>query len=267
MYDFIDDSFSRKNSHEYILSIQVSLNGFSFCIRELSGRILCFKHIDLKISSEQFISRRFADWCNEEELLQLTYNQKQLVYIGKRFTLLPQQMESEELKGDLRELLLQTGDEEEYAENWIKEVQAKLIFVLPPEFNGTVKEKLGEVRICHIVQKLIHWQDVQADKSGLLLFFDHKDLYLVLKQKKQLTLANAYKVNHANDVIYYALSVAKQLKVDLKSCKVTTGGQSTLRNSLNEQLQQHFGTVEILAAGTTNSEKGETTMNDIICLI
>ncbi len=267
MYDFIDDSFSRKNSHEYILSIQVNLNGFSFCIRELSGRMLCFKHIDLKISGDQFISRRFADWCDEEELLQLPYNQKQLVYTGTRFSLLPQQMESEELKSDLRELLLKAGDEEEYAENWIKEVQAKLIFVLPPEFTGTVKEKLGEVRISHIVQKLIHWQDVQANDSGLLIFFNHKDLYLLVKQNKQLILANVFKVNHSNDVIYYALSVAKQLKVELKSCKVTISGQSSLKTSLDEQLQQHFDAVEILSAETAASGKGENLLNEIICLM
>ncbi|WP_340113824.1 DUF3822 family protein [Maribellus mangrovi] len=266
MYDFVDDSFNNENSHENILSIQVSLNGFSFCIQDTNNqRILFFKHIDLKISSPQLILRRFTEWINDEEALRWSYRQKKLIYIGPQFTLLPQQFESEPVKHDLKKLLF-TGNEEEFAENWIEEIHSKLFFSLPTGLNSTIQEQLGHVRIAHPITPIIRAHFRHPAETSLVLFFDNTNMYLTLKQKGQLVIANKFNVNHTNDAVYYALSVAKQLKTDAKSCAVLLVGRSAYLKGLNEHLQQHFAELGWLPSEKSMANVEDRELSEFICL-
>ena len=62
--------FDIEKTYKYILSIQVSLDGFSFSVlSQHEDNVLAFKTNQLKISSAALIPRRFNDWLESEELL------------------------------------------------------------------------------------------------------------------------------------------------------------------------------------------------------
>jgi hypothetical protein len=266
MYDFIDDSFNRENSQENILSIQLSLNGFSFCIQHSNDkRILRFKHRDIKISTPQLISRLFADWCNEEDLLTSSYRQKQVIFAGSQFSLIPQQLESEALKSDLQALLLNRVYDE-YAENWIENIKAKVIFPLPTDLNKTIQEQLGLARIVHPITQLIRLQYRHTAETSLVLYFDNKDMFLTMKENERLLLANHFRINHINDVVYYALSVAKQLKTKTKITTVLLGGKSDLLTGLQKNLANHFADVQWLLPEYPVQLADKKTVSEFVCL-
>ncbi|HPR85643.1 MAG TPA: DUF3822 family protein, partial [Prolixibacteraceae bacterium] len=54
-----DDSFDLKNAGNYHLSIQIGLDGFSYCILDTRiNKYLAFQNIPLAVIKPQFLSRK-----------------------------------------------------------------------------------------------------------------------------------------------------------------------------------------------------------------
>lgn len=266
MFEFVEDSFNRENSFENILSIQVGLNGFSFCIRKgENNKLLYFKQLAVKISSNHLFIRRVEDWFKEESLLLLPYREKHLYFIGHRFSLVPHQLESEELKSDLRMLLMAAGDEEEYAENWVEEIKAKLVFMLPDGMNKVLRDNLGDIRLKHVTQKLIALSTSESAENSMLLFFDEKKLFLLASKNQQLVLSNLFSINHANDVLYYTLTAAKQLKLDFGKCILQIAGKSDFMESAVNNLSAHCKSIAKLPH-LTEDQLSDANICESVCL-
>ncbi len=267
MYDFVSESFNRNNSYEYKLSIQVSLNGFSFCIqKEDENDLLALKQTDFVISGEHLLSRRFRDWYSEEELLSLPFKNSEILVNSKNFSLLPEQLESVNLKKTINELL--PGEkEEEYAEGWIKSIKAKLIYQLPPGLAKTVHELVGECRLIHPMQKLIGYQKRSSFNNLALLYLDEKDLYLVLKKDGELVLSNYFRINHTNDAIYFLLTTIQQLGLSLKEVVVQTCGKASYLEHLSATLPKYFRQVSLLLPkNSTDSQISQEILAKNLCL-
>ncbi len=267
MYDFVSESFNKNISYEYKLSIQVSLNGFSFCIQKATGNgVLVFKNSDFAISGDHLLARRFRDWYNEEGLLQLTYKSCDLVINSANFSLVPEQLESEHLKKIISELL-PDGKETEYAEGWIKSIRAKLVYHLPLELRKTITETLGESRLLHPVQKLVGYEKRAADHNLILAYFDEKDLYFLLKKEGELITCNYFHINHANDAVYFFLSVLQQFGLSAKQVVIKTSGKAIYLNELIVMLAKYFKSVKTLLPG--HADKNELTteiLSEKVCL-
>ena len=266
MFEFVDDSFIKEKSFENILSIQVGLNGFSFCIRgKENNHLLYFKQFPVKTSSDHLFIRRLEDWCKEDELLQLPYYEKQVFYIGHRFSLVPEQLEHEELKSNVRSLIMSAHNEDEYAENWIEEIKAKLVYILPDRLHKVLNENLGSFKLKHIVQKLISSPVPESAKNNFLLFFDEKELIILARKEAQLVLCNIFKVNHVNDVIYYMLTLVKQLPIDSKNCLVQVSGKSDFMEGSVNSLSKHFNSIERFPQNT-DARLNQVAVSESVCL-
>jgi hypothetical protein len=58
MFDFVIDSFDLEKTNEYILSIQINLDGFSFSIYSpVENKFVGSKVVPLKISNEFILNR------------------------------------------------------------------------------------------------------------------------------------------------------------------------------------------------------------------
>ena len=92
MFEFdTDAAFDIEKTSEYILSIQVSLDGFSFSVvHPGNNRILAFKHTPLKISSESILSRHFESWTSTEDLWTKPFRKTRLIVFSPRFSLIPE---------------------------------------------------------------------------------------------------------------------------------------------------------------------------------
>jgi len=267
MYDFVSESFNRNISYEYKLSIQVSLNGFSFCVLSPEdNRVLAFKQVDFVISSDQLLARRFRDWHNEEELLQLPYRQRDIILYHPDFSLLPEEHESPEMKGIINELL-HDGSETEYAEGWIKAINAKLLYHLPPDWTTTVNETLGESRLIHPVQKLIGYQKRSPEANQLLICFDEKDMYLTLKINNELVLCNYFRIGFANDALYFILTILQQHGISPRKMHVQTCGKVSYLEELRNLMLKYFPEIHsLLPQHLAETELSDTLLTENLCL-
>lgn len=250
MREFSEASFDLEKSYEYILSIQVSLNGFSFSIVRPSDKVLLFfKTIPLKISSNALFLRRFKEWIASEELVQKPFKKVRLIIFSDKFSFVPAQLQHKDLNEDLVHLLFQSADTYQFAENLVKILSAKLLFAIPDGLIHAVQELVGECEIIHPLKLIINSTLKTTDDQSLVLLFDENNLQLIVVQNKELLLANSFRINHANDVVYFILTALKQLNVASRKTKLFYSGQSTYLIDSVTNLEKHFSTSENLSAG------------------
>ncbi|MCY1720064.1 DUF3822 family protein [Prolixibacteraceae bacterium Z1-6] len=246
MPDFVAESFKIEDTFEYILSIQVSLNGFSFSVlRPVDNTILVFKSTTLKISSDKLIARRFSEWMNSEELLQKTYKKTRVIILSDKFTLIPKSLHRNNLNEELAHLLFKEGSKLQFAENLVEKINAKLLFTLPDGINKIISQTIGECEIMHPVKSIINNFPESNEKNTLVLLFNNNTLFLALGKNKQLLLANSFTINHSNDVVYYVLTALKQLEVPTLNTKLFYAGKSVYANDTHKNLQKYFASTSL----------------------
>ncbi|MCK3683305.1 DUF3822 family protein [Maribellus sp. YY47] len=267
MYDYLDESFRKEESSEYKLSIQVSLNGFSFCIRKPdNGSLLVFKHTALKISNEQLLTRRLEDWILEEELLQQKYKSQEIIVLSNHFTLLPANLDDEQIYSDTIRLLFSTQTED-YSISKIKQLNANLLFLVSQELKKMLNEKFEVFQLKHGVEKLIQKEESEEDGKQVRIFFDEKDLYIVYFNEQELMLCNAFSIKHANDVVYYALTALKQFQVPLSNTPLCIAGKSTYMNDSWQMLEKYFRSVDYFVPYVRhNTGVDQKTLSEYPCL-
>uniref|UniRef100_UPI0032165AC9 DUF3822 family protein n=1 Tax=uncultured Draconibacterium sp. TaxID=1573823 RepID=UPI0032165AC9 len=246
MHDFVAESFNKEDTFEYILSIQVSLNGFSFSIlRPADKEILVFKFTPQKISSEKLVTRRFTEWFGSEELIQRLYKKTRVILFSDKFTLVPNALHKSNLNEELAHLLFKEGNNLLFAENLVEKINAKLLFSLPDGINKAISEIIGECEIIHPVKSIINNLPESSPKNNLVLLFDNHNLFLLLDRNGQLLLANNFKINHANDIVYYVLTTLKQLEVPPKNTKLFYAGKSAFASNIHQNIEKYFASVEL----------------------
>ena len=267
MYEFVSESFRLENTFEYILSIQVSLNGFSFSIgKEESKELVFMKTTPLKISSKDLLSRRFQDWYNTEELLQKPFKKTNVIVLSNSFTLVPKLYSGKAILEEVPHFLFNDAEKMEFAENHIENIKATISFALPKNFNSTIQQTIGECTIWHPLKVLLNKSENLEDKQ-ISVLIDDRDLVLMVHKSNELIFCNSFRVNHANDIVYYALSVLKQLDIKTKDTVVKCAGNSAFNKDINQLLPSYFKSVIHYSQTLENTEiKDEDVINENISL-
>ena len=244
MYDLVtDNSFQIEKSFNYILSIQVSLGGFSFSIvNPDEQRLLVLKNKQLTISDDRFISRHFEEWFQSEEIFQHPFKQIRLIVLSEKFSIVPKEFYIKEKKREIINYLLDLGQHEVIARNSVEDFNSQLLFTLPPNLANVVNQP----SFLHPVKILIEKRPEVSAGTGLILWFSSSGIYLILYNKNQLLLANHFKITHDNDVIYYILTALKQLNISLSETELYLGGELEHEGSLKKLLYNYFESVRFL---------------------
>jgi hypothetical protein len=239
------DRFDVEKTYEYILSIQVRLDGFSFSVLSQQGdKILAFKTIQLKISSISLISRRFNEWIESEELLKKPFKKIRVIIFGEKFTLIPEKYYQNSLNQNISSILFEDNNEPEIAENAIGEFGERLIFALPQGLNKVITEQIGECEIVHPIKIILSNLPKTEIENGLILLFDAKNFYIVIFEKNKLVLANNFKMVHANDVVYYVLTTLKQLGIPTSETDLFIIDSINRLPKIEDSLQPYFSEIK-----------------------
>jgi len=257
MYGLVTDkSFKVEKTFVYILSIQVSLNGFSFSIlSQTEDKLLAFKAEPLKISNPALISRRFEEWVNSEELLKKPFSKIRLIYFSKQFSLLPDQYSQKDVKLKTGEFLFEDSSKQEIAENVIQIFNSKLLFCLPKGFNQVVQDQIGEHTVVHPVKIVLNNLPKINEGIGLVLLFDVNNFYLVLFDDSKVLLTNNFNIANENDALYYVFSTLKQLFVPASQTHLYLSDSQSNLTTYKELFQRYFKEINDLQLMSFSSLK------------
>jgi hypothetical protein len=246
MHNLVTDRllFDIEKTYEYILSIQVRLDGFSFSILS-NNQSIAFKSVQLKISSNTLITRHFAEWTEQEELLQKPFKKISIVIFTEKFSLIPDDFFKESLKIEISELLFGENYETEIAVNSISKFGTRLIFALPKGLNKVILEKFGECEIIHPVKTVLN-NLPETEKNGLVLLLNKNSFYAVLYNSNNILLANSFYTAHATDVVFYLLTMLKQFGIQTSQTGLFIADSINKLPKVEDALQPYFENINSL---------------------
>ncbi len=243
MFDFTAESFDLEKTNEYILSIQISLDGFSFSVLSpQENKIVAFKCTPLKISSDNLILRHFNEWLKEEVLFQRKYLKTVFIYFTIEFSLIPENIYNSKLVQEATSQLIPENDLKQMEVNTITglETPAKIVFYLPKDLKEIIIQHFSSSELIHPVQLITQQIPQTHKKNKVVLLYHKKSCILFAASNNQILLANGFNTGHVNDLVYYVLNTITQLNLNPKETDFYLSEALIKSEELEQLLHPYF---------------------------
>ena len=205
------------NTHKK-LSIQVSLNGLSFCIlNQDANRIEYFKKISFEkqLDPIKLLSKIELTYEQEKELNQ-SVDEISLVFSNSLFSLVPSELFDENhaasyLKFNTRILKTDFITFDQVTEDMVN------VYIPYANITNYFFDKYGEFEYKHGLSILIEsLLKLPTDTTGPKVYLHtHSNFYeLVVIENGKLLFANCFEFDTKEDFLYYLLFTAEQLSLD-----------------------------------------------------
>ena len=249
MFDFItDDSFDIEKTKQYSLSIQVSLDGFSFLVVHTSEkRVVAYISTPLKISSENLIARRLKEWLEAEDLLKKPFSSVCAFIFTENFTLVPAEYSGDKQIENLTTYLFQQDSNNKLIENKIDAFNAQLIFTIPTEVMDVLHLQFNNnIKIIHPVTNLLICPVESKKRNSAVILTTKKYFYLIVTRNSKLILANSFMAEHLNDLVYNVLNTFQQLKIARSETDLYVSGSRNENSEIEDLLKPYFENISNL---------------------
>ena len=207
------------------LSIQVSLNGLSFCaLSSEEKRILFFKDVQFpKALNPLQLLQKIEDIYEQEFFLQEQNLEVIVIFQNELYSLVPERFFKEENASDYLKFNTKILENDFVAQDHLPDSQMVNVYIPYTNVNNFFFEKYGEFEYRHNLSVLVEdflKQNIHDDETKIY-FNCYKGGYdvIVIKEGK-LLLTNSFKCKTKEDFIYYLLFVIEQLHLDPESLQL-----------------------------------------------
>ena len=245
MPDFtIAKSFDINQTYDYILSIRVSPDGFSFSVVNPNGnQLLAFQNIPIKISHEKFITRRFTEWLDTEEIPGKKFRHTVTFIYTQKFTLVPASFFVKEKSANILQSLFENTTPSVVHENYLEKINARLLFVIPKQLNQLLQTRFGNVPVLHPLQQIAAMFFPVGNENWVVLYLTPQSFCMLLFRNGRLAFANSFVVSTPADIVFFVVSVLNHERLPREETEVfLTGDKSRIANA-EPVLQNHFTTI------------------------
>lgn len=245
----IDEAFDLKNASEYHLSIQLGLDGFSFCILDiLRKKYIVLQHIPLIVGKSQFLPKKMEAIFSSEDKLNATYQSVSVTYATNKATLLPKSFPESDLFVKIASLTNDISKSEDIAVSGLPGFNQQLIFSYPKELLSLLNSKFTGFSFKHkSVPLLAAVVDQQNDKKNTLLInFEKQYIRMIVLKDNQLELYNSFYFKNESDFLYYTLNICHTLHIDPESDEILIGGYVADDSTYIRQLRKYLSNVYFL---------------------
>lgn len=243
MYELITDlSYDLYRTHEYKLSIGVSLDGFSFSvIHPGENKLIALGNFPLTVSSEIFLGRRFNEWYDNHDILKRSYSEILLLYNSDKFTIVPGEYYLYDRQNEAGNFIFGKKDGYSWRDNYLPYAESNLIFRIPDSFIEVSEQIFPDIRIVHPLSILIKKAEALSESENpLILLFSKENFSVILYLKGKLQFINNFSYAHANDVVYYLTSLSNKLNFSYNNVKILITGDIDHDSEPYNILKEYF---------------------------
>jgi hypothetical protein len=213
--DYVDKSYCLTENKNYRLSIQVSLNGFSFCIYDLDKQ----KYVVLKHFS---YSENIADinvWVKEinriaesiTDNLTVVKPPIKCLFISRKNVLVPKSVFSTNNIKSYISFFFQLDELDEIHYRYIPEIEGYCCFALPSPVVSKIISRFGKSDLYNQTYQAI--RRVKDYKTRINIVFCDNFIDISIFKNDKLILNNSFEIFDIKDVIYYISSVSDRFDV------------------------------------------------------
>lgn len=244
--NLIDDTFDLNNAPEYHLSIQVGLDGFSFCILDiLRKKYLVLRHIPFVVGKSQFLPKKMEAIFDSEQKLNATFQSVSVTYSTNKATLLPKSFPESDLFIKIASLTNDISKNEDIGVNGLTGFNQQLIFSYPKEMLVLLNSKYTEFSFRHKSVPLLASAAEQRNekKNTLVVNFEKQYVRMIVLKGMQMELYNSFYFKNEADFLYYTLNICHTLHIDPESDELLIGGYVADDSIYIRQLKKYISNV------------------------
>lgn len=227
---FIDKTFDQEQSNLYHLSIQISLDGFSFAILDIQkGKYTVLKSYPFFLKRPRLLFMHVRDLMSSDEHLTLRFKSVDIVYSTGDFTLVPQAFFHH---GNAEKYLtFNTETEKGYLveRTLLPKAEAWCLFAMPENLKEFLLLKFPKATLKHnlfpLVERALKENKNFPDRKQVHVNFFRTYFELVVLSGAKLLLANQFTYSAESDVVYHVLNVFDQLKLPPDTTEIIFHGQ------------------------------------------
>ena len=234
--------FELKNT-TYRLSIQLSLNGFSFCITNSEGKIIAtVSNFSSKEDlTEQELKHKLVTAFDTKPELQAQFTHVTVIYTNDLYCFVPKQFYNDKHKEVYFKYSIKTLATDFISADELSVAPIINLFIPYININNYLIERFTEFEFLHssglLVNYLLQKEALETDPK-IYLHFYAKHFDIIVTKGKELLLCNTY-INQSNeDVLYYLLFAMEQLKLSPQEVEVKL--LNTIENELYELLYTYI---------------------------
>lgn len=212
------------NNREHIksnknLSIQISLNGLSFCILNTDSNTIVFlKEISTdKKETPYKILDLLIDAFETEQALQTTFNDIQVIHENELATLVPKALFQEDNLADYLKFNSKILRSDFISYDYIEINQSVNVYVPYVNINNYIYEQFGAFSYRHfstiLIERILEKEQAETD-TKMYVHVQNSHFEIVVIKQGKLLLYNSFEYSTKEDFIYYVLFTAEQLQLN-----------------------------------------------------
>jgi len=224
--ELFDETLDINSTNNYEISIQVSLNGFSFSLLDrLRNRFVMLR--DYKLNGrENEICSQVQGIINQDDFLGKPYSKYRLIFSFEKSTLIPVSLYDPAVKDDYFKLNHQLEDGYIVSNNKISDPDSYILFDVRKDLFDLVCKAFPEASLSHQVRPLLNAGFAVANRSGdRYIHTNIEDTYFnifIIKDAK-LDFFNTFRYRNDSDILYFLLYCFEQLGVGTNEILHLTG--------------------------------------------
>lgn len=242
---FIDKSFDPEQTNLYHLSIQISLDGFSFAILDIpKGKYTVLKSTNFFLKRPRLLFMKVRELMTEDEHLNLKYKSIEIVYSSENFTLVPQafyqQGAADKFFGFNHEM--ERGFMVD--KTLLTKAEAWCIFNIPENLKEFLVLKYPKATIRHnlypLVERALKENKNFPERKQVHLNFFRSYFELIVLSGTKLQLCNQFNYSGENDISYFVLYVFDQLKLPPDTTELVIHGQMQQTDPIYQTFKKYI---------------------------
>ncbi len=245
----IIDVANLKNSH---LSIQFSLDGFSFCILDKGSKSFTTLHdytFQEVNNTPQKLLDNISSVFNDESLLKNNYHSVSVSHINELATLVPKPLFDQDKLKEYVNFNTKVYANDQLVYDEIKNHDIVSVYIPYTNINNFLLDHFKEFEFKHFSNTLIE-SLLNIYKYSLVphmfAHIDNNHFELVVIANKKLQLYNTFKFSTKEDFIYYVLFTAEQLKLNPEKFELVVLGSIEKDDELFKIAYKYIRNVSLL---------------------
>ena len=250
------------------LSIQVALNGLSFCCKNiLSNEIYEFGHISFNdFPKSNSIENNLWKTFSEQKPLIENYEEVKILHQNNLNTWVPKILFNENQLGSYLQFNNKVFSTDFFAFDILENKELVNIYVPYMNINNFLLDQFKEFEYQHsstILLKELFALDISQEEAIVFVHFDNQQFQLVVLKEGKLLFFNTFDFQTENDVLYYLLFAAEQLSLEPDQFELFVLGKMNENKPIFKKMYQFVRNVKMLPMELLNQKFGRTTAENI----
>lgn len=240
-FAFVDETLDINITQSYYLSIQVSLNGLSFCILDpVRNKYIALSHQNFEndLAFDDLLNT-IENIIKKDDLLSYSYKSTKLIWLSNKNTFIPNSYFNKKNLKKYFEFNQKLDDLDEIHFKELKYVDAYSIFIVPNQIANIFIKQFPDLNFYNQQIPFIEHTLFKYHSESKKVFVNVNDEFIDLSitENGKLLLYNNFVYKTESDMIYFIMYVFDQFNLNTENAELILSGFIDKKTSIYSKLK------------------------------